>query len=103
MTMDLLAVLHRTHPDSSWILDGSEYSGLVWMDDDMPKPTEAECLDAWVTIEQEIITQEVKTSRQAAYAMQSDPMYFRWQRGEATEQDWLDSVEAVRQQYPYPI
>ena len=38
--------------------------------------------------------------RLIAYTETADPMFFKWQRGEATEQDWLDAVQAVRDQYP---
>lgn len=36
--------------------------------------------------------------RRAAYAKHSDPIFFKWQRGEATKQDWLDAIEKVRQE-----
>ena len=36
---DALTILR---PDSSWNLDGSEYSGLEWLDSGATKPTESE-------------------------------------------------------------
>jgi hypothetical protein len=39
--------------------------------------------------------------RAAAYPVESDPIYFQWQRGLKTEQEWLDAVAAVHAQYPY--
>ena len=36
---DALTILR---PDSSWNLDGSEYSGLEWLDSGATKPTETE-------------------------------------------------------------
>jgi hypothetical protein len=41
------------------------------------------------------------SQRAAAYQTQSDPIYFQWQRGLKTEQEWLDAVAAVHAQYPY--
>lgn len=41
-------------------------------------------------------------NRRAAYQRISDPIYFKWQRGEATEQEYLDAVEQVRNDYPIP-
>lgn len=32
----------------------------------------------------------------------ADAIYMKWQRGEATEQDWLDKVQEIRERYPYP-
>ncbi len=33
---------------------------------------------------------------------EADPIFFKWQRGEATEQDWLDKVAEIRARYPKP-
>lgn len=41
------------------------------------------------------------SQRAAAYPTQSDPIYFQWQRGVKTEQEWLDAVAAIHAQYPY--
>jgi len=42
-----------------------------------------------------------KQNRLYAYERESDPIFFKWQRGEGTQQEWLDAVELVKQQYPY--
>lgn len=53
--------------------------------------------------EQIILTrEEVTICRQNAYTSKCDPLFFGWQRGDNTEQDWLDAVQAVKDQYPYP-
>ena len=41
-------------------------------------------------------------NRAAAYAQEADPLFFKYQRGEATEQEWLDKIEEIRARYPYP-
>lgn len=41
------------------------------------------------------------SQRAAAYPVESDPIYFQWQRGVKTEQEWLDAVAAIHAQYPY--
>ena len=40
--------------------------------------------------------------RQQAYEQEADPLFFKWQRGEATEQEWLGKVQQIRERYPYP-
>jgi hypothetical protein len=40
--------------------------------------------------------------RRQAYVRISDPVYFQWQRGEKTEQDYLDAVAQVKKDYPVP-
>jgi hypothetical protein len=35
--------------------------------------------------------------KKQAYREESDPLFFKWQRGEATQQDWLDKVNEIKQ------
>ena len=44
----------------------------------------------------------IEQQRRAAYQTESDPLFFGWQRGDNTEQEWLDAVQAVKDAYPYP-
>jgi hypothetical protein len=34
--------------------------------------------------------------------MEADPLFFKYQRGEGTEQEWLDKINEIREQFPYP-
>ena len=45
--------------------------------------------------------EEQQANRQAAYTQEADPLFFKYQRGEATEQEWLDKIEEIRARYPY--
>lgn len=38
--------------------------------------------------------------RKAAYAAESDPIFFMAQRGEATQQQWLDKVAEIKARWP---
>lgn len=44
----------------------------------------------------------LKTLRREAYQREADPLFFGWQRGDNTEQEWLDAVQAVKDANPYP-
>lgn len=52
----------------------------------------------WVKSERENL--ENKKLRAETYKNESDPLFFKWQRGEATEQEWLDKIEEIKQRYP---
>ena len=39
------------------------------------------------------------TERRAAYAEHADPVFFKWQRGEAFKDDWLAAVAMVKEWY----
>ena len=39
--------------------------------------------------------------RRQMYPNHADPVFFQWQRGECTEQEYLAAVQAVKDKYPY--
>lgn len=45
---------------------------------------------------------QISAMRQAACQLESDPLFFKWQRGEATQQQWLDKIAEIRARYPNP-
>lgn len=45
---------------------------------------------------------EISDQRHAEYARFADPLFFGWQRGENSKEEWLDKIAQIRQDYPYP-
>ena len=43
-----------------------------------------------------------EANRQAAYTQEADPLFFKWQAGEATKEEWEAKREEIRQRFPYP-
>jgi hypothetical protein len=37
-----------------------------------------------------------------ALMQEADPVFFRWQRGEATKEDWLAAVAEIKARFPKP-
>ena len=59
---------------------------------------------AWSLSEQQLqlaMKMAAQRERHSAYLTESDPLFFGWQRGENTEQEWLDKVAEIRARYPY--
>lgn len=98
---DYPAVIAALYPGSEWSLDGDTYDGLTWLSD-TPKPSQAELDAAWPAVQQQRAQAEVDAQRHAAYVAESDPLYFQWQRGEGTEQAWLDKIAEIQARYPDP-
>ena len=77
--------LHSLRPGAQWVLRGDD---LEWHDQAQSKPTDAE-IDAEVArltaLEPARIAAE---NRKVAYQIESDPLFFKWQAGEATEAEW---------------
>lgn len=97
--IDYSLILTLRYPGCEWTLTGPDYDDLVWQSSD-PKPTKA-MLDAlWPTVQADLAKMQRDRLRRAAYVEQADPVFFKWQRGEATEADWQAAVAAVKAQYP---
>jgi hypothetical protein len=99
---DYPAVLEALYPDAEWSLNGVDYAGLTWLSD-TPKPSKKTLDDAWPQVKYDREYAAVQQARQTAYQQTTDPIFFDWQRGEATEQDWHDAVQAVKDAHPYPV
>ncbi|CAB4240537.1 hypothetical protein UFOVP3_34 [uncultured Caudovirales phage] len=46
--------------------------------------------------------EQQQAARALAYKNEADPIFFKAQRGEATQQEWLDKIEEIKLRYPYP-
>lgn len=45
----------------------------------------------------------IRETRRTAYIYESDPVFFQWQRGDATQQQWLDKIDEIKLRYPYVV
>ena len=99
--MFLPDILGHLHPGAQWKLSGDDYEGLEWLDDS-PKPTKKALEAAWPEVQHTRAMKAVENARASAYRETADPLFFQYQRGEATEAEWLAAVEAVKDAHPYP-
>ncbi len=65
-------------------------------------PDEIDEREAWDAGAYEREIAQVNETRRQAYIRDADPLFFGYQRGENTEQEWLDAVQAVKDAHPYP-
>jgi hypothetical protein len=56
----------------------------------------------WVAASSEREIEEVKNMRRQQYILNADPLFFKWQAGEGTEEEWLQARAEVVKQLPYP-
>jgi hypothetical protein len=78
-----------------------------WVYEDIPKPEPEPELEPVIETEpveepEPAIEQvlDVDALRQKAYRAESDPLFFKSQRGEATNQEWLDKIIEIKTRYP---
>jgi hypothetical protein len=43
---------------------------------------------------------ESESLRQKAYKDEADPLFFMYQRGEISMQEWLDKIKEIKQRFP---
>ena len=99
--IDYGLILVTKYPGAQWSLNGDTYDGLEWLSD-TPKPTQAELDALWPQVQYETQCAAVEQARLSAYEQQSDPIFFKWQRGDATEAKWREAVAKVKAENPYP-
>lgn len=90
-------------PGAQWTLTGNEYAGLEWLDTKQAQPTEAEVNAEIAVLQAELPNKIAKQNRADAYKLEADPLFFKAQRGEITQQEWLDKVEEIKQRFPYEV
>jgi hypothetical protein len=44
---------------------------------------------------------EIRYQRLEEYKRFSDPLFFKWQRDEATKEEWVWAVQQIKEHYPY--
>lgn len=44
--------------------------------------------------------EEQELNRRVAYEVEADPLFFKAQRGEATQEEWLAKVAEIKNRYP---
>jgi hypothetical protein len=99
--MNIGLILSRKYEGAEWTVDGYDYAGLTWLSEGKP-PTEKQLQALWPEVQHEVAIEQVEQARAYAYRETSDPLFFKYQRGTATEQEWLDAVQAVKDAHPYP-
>lgn len=99
---DLPAALTSLRPGAAWSLNGEDYSGLQWLDDDQTKPTREECKDEMARLKTEYLNKQYQRDRAKAYPsiqQQLDMLY--WDKVNNTT-TWEDAINDVKQTYPKP-
>jgi hypothetical protein len=70
-------------------------NGVWYQDYTVVNATEEE-----ITQRKAELNDQAKINRVEAYRNESDPLFFKWQRGEATEQEWKDKIAEIKTRYP---
>ena len=105
--MNVGLVLTYLRPNAEWQLAGEptneqEYDDSLSWYGPSDAPTWQEINAAWPQVNYDNQCAVIEATRLDAYEKQSDPLYFKWQRGDATEAEWRAAVAKVKTDNPYP-
>lgn len=95
--IDLTKALISLYPNSEWTLNGVEYDGLVWLSENIQKPTEAELIAECNRLQAEYEAKEYQRQRARAYPSIPDQLDLIYHQGIDA---WKSVIEAVKVQYP---
>lgn len=95
--------LQSLRPGAEWVCRGDSYAGIEWLDKVQAQPTEAEINTEIQKLQAALPNKIAAENRAAAYKAEADPLFFKAQRGEATQQEWLDKVAEIQSRYPYEV
>lgn len=99
--MDIAKVLQKIRPNAVWSLNNNDYQKLLWRSEDS-KPSLKEIKDAWKDIELELEVDKISNLRRKTYQEESDPLFFKYQRGDIEKSEWIAKVEEIRTRFPFP-
>lgn len=84
-------------PNAEFVIRGGV---IEWIVPSIAPVTEEEIAAELARLQAEQPLKIAEANRKAAYTNESDPLFFKAQRGEATEQEWLDKIAEIKARFP---
>jgi hypothetical protein len=100
MTLDISHALVSLKPNASWVLVGTDYSGLQWNDESQTKPTEAEVQAELVRLQAQYDAKQYQRDRAKEYPDFKDYLDGIVKGDTAQVQAYIDACNAVKAKYP---
>jgi hypothetical protein len=95
--IDKTHALASLRPGAQWVLRGDN---LEWLDTEQTQPTEAEITAEVARLTALEPNRIADANRKAAYEQEADPLFFKWQAGEATEAEWKAKRDEIKARFP---
>jgi hypothetical protein len=98
--MDITKALVTLRPGAQWSLNGDDYEGLIWFDEnDLPPPTEEEVQAEIERLQAEYNNNQYQRDRASAYPSIKDQLDTLYHQG---YDGWKAMIDEVKNQYPKP-
>lgn len=98
--MNISEALISLKPGAQWSLNGDEYGGLQWYDDnELPPPTEEEVQVEIERLQQEYQNNQYQRDRASEYPSIQDQLDTLYHQG---YDGWKARIDEVKNKYPKP-
>jgi hypothetical protein len=100
--IDIPFALQSLRPGAQWVLRGSDYSGLEWLDEEQSQPGQVEVQDEMerlTLLKAELKYRRDRLGEYLPISEQLDLLY--WDDVDGTT-NWSDHVASVKAKYPKP-
>ena len=95
--MNKAQALQSLRPGAQWVLRGDD---LEWLDNEQTQPTEAEVTAEVARLQALEPIRIAEANRKAAYQAEADPLFLKWQAGEATVTEWRAKRDEIKARFP---
>jgi len=98
--MNITKALVSLRPGAQWVLDGNDYEGLVWHDEnELPPPTEEEVQVEIERLQAEYENNQYQRDRASTYPSIQDQLDTLYHQG---YDGWKAMIDEVKNKYPKP-
>ena len=98
--MDIINALQSLRPGAQWTLNGDDYEGLTWHDEnELPPPTEEEIQTEIERLQAEYEYNQYQRDRASEYPSIQDQLDVLYHQG---YDGWKASIDEVKNKYPKP-
>mgnify|MGYP003334644776 FL=1 len=94
--MDIAHVILDMYPNANWTIEGYDYDGLVWMSEDIPKPTREEVIARTNEMELEQPMLLLRTQRDKLLAETDWVTWRAYSQGVSVPTEWATYQQALR-------
>jgi hypothetical protein len=96
---DLSAALISLKPGAAWSLNGDDYEGLNWLDQEQTKPTKQECIAEMARLKSAYEAKEYQRQRAKEYPAIADQLDKIYHEGIDA---WKSDILTIKNKYPKP-
>lgn len=91
--------IYSLHPNAKYILKGTDYDGLEWISDDIPKPSRKILENEMARLQAEYNTKEYQRNRAPEYPPIGDQLDDLFHSG-AFSPEMAAKIQAIKDKYP---